>query len=186
MSKVVQFLRESKAELKKVVWPSRDNVVSSVKVVIISTILIAIILGLLDIGFTGLLDRIDEYSQQTGLTKKQIDFYESCKICLEAILHFIKRLANEIEPYNKENSIALYNIHKIQPVPVSSDNQDSLLGILSDGEAIVMIRPLLKKVKFEEVENFPKDWLEEKTQEIRKLNGKQTRKDFENWQFIVL
>lgn len=54
MSKVVQFLRESKAELKKVVWPSRDNVVSSVKVVIISTILIAIILGLLDIGFTQL------------------------------------------------------------------------------------------------------------------------------------
>lgn len=54
MSKVVQFLRESKAELKKVVWPSRDDVVSSVKVVIISTIIIAIILGLLDIGFTQL------------------------------------------------------------------------------------------------------------------------------------
>ena len=54
MSKVVQFLRESKAELKKVVWPSRDDFVSSVKVVIISTIIIAIILGLLDIGFTQL------------------------------------------------------------------------------------------------------------------------------------
>ena len=52
MSKVGQFLRESKAELKKVVWPSRDDVVSSVKVVIISTIFIAIILGLLDFGFT--------------------------------------------------------------------------------------------------------------------------------------
>lgn len=52
MSKVGQFLRESKAELKKVIWPSRDDVVSSVKVVIISTILIAIILGLLDFGFT--------------------------------------------------------------------------------------------------------------------------------------
>ena len=52
MSKVGQFLRESKAELKKVVWPSRDDVVSCVKVVIISTILIAIIRGLLDFGFT--------------------------------------------------------------------------------------------------------------------------------------
>lgn len=41
-----------KRSLKKVVWPSRDDVVSSVKVVIISTILIAIILGLLDFGFT--------------------------------------------------------------------------------------------------------------------------------------
>jgi preprotein translocase subunit SecE len=52
MSKVGRFFRESKAELKKVVWPSRDDVVSSVKVVIISTILIAGVLGLLDWGFT--------------------------------------------------------------------------------------------------------------------------------------
>ena len=52
MSKVGQFLRETKAELKKVVWPSREDVVSSVIVVIISTVLIAIVLGLLDFGFT--------------------------------------------------------------------------------------------------------------------------------------
>lgn len=52
MSKVGQFLRESKVELKKVVWPSRDDVVSSVKVVIISTIIVAIVLGLLDFAFT--------------------------------------------------------------------------------------------------------------------------------------
>ena len=51
MSKVMQFLRESKAELKKVVWPSREDVVSSVQVVIISTVLIAIVLGVLDFGF---------------------------------------------------------------------------------------------------------------------------------------
>ena len=52
MSKVGQFLRETKAELKKVVWPSREDFVSSVIVVIISTVLIAIVLGLLDFGFT--------------------------------------------------------------------------------------------------------------------------------------
>ncbi|MFA6856874.1 MAG: preprotein translocase subunit SecE [Treponema sp.] len=52
MSKVGQFFRESRAELKKVVWPSRDDVVSSVKVVIVSTVVIAVILGLLDWGFT--------------------------------------------------------------------------------------------------------------------------------------
>ncbi len=54
MSKMIQFFRESKAELKKVVWPTRDDVVSSVKVVIISTVVIAVILGLLDFGFTEL------------------------------------------------------------------------------------------------------------------------------------
>lgn len=52
MAKLGQFLRESRAELRKVVWPSRTDVVSSVKVVIISTVIIAIVLGLLDFGFT--------------------------------------------------------------------------------------------------------------------------------------
>lgn len=54
MSKVIQFFRESRAELKKVVWPTRDDVVSSIKVVIISTIVVAVILGLLDLSLTAL------------------------------------------------------------------------------------------------------------------------------------
>jgi preprotein translocase subunit SecE len=48
MKKIVQFVRESVAELKKVVWPSREDVISSVKVVIVSTLLIAAVLGLVD------------------------------------------------------------------------------------------------------------------------------------------
>ena len=48
MSKIVQFCKECVAELRKVVWPTRDDVISSVKVVAVSTIIIAIILGLLD------------------------------------------------------------------------------------------------------------------------------------------
>ncbi|MBD5443698.1 MAG: preprotein translocase subunit SecE [Treponemataceae bacterium] len=52
MSKVGQFFRESKAELKKVVWPTREDVFASLKVVIVSTIIVAVILGLLDFGFS--------------------------------------------------------------------------------------------------------------------------------------
>lgn len=52
MGKVTGFLKECGAELRKVVWPSRDDVVSSVKVVIVSTIFIAVILGALDMLFT--------------------------------------------------------------------------------------------------------------------------------------
>ena len=48
MKKVVQFIKESYAELKKVVWPGRDDVISSVKVVLISTVIIAAVLGLID------------------------------------------------------------------------------------------------------------------------------------------
>ena len=49
MGKIVQFIKESYAELRKVIWPGRDDVVSSVKVVIISTMIIAAALGLVDL-----------------------------------------------------------------------------------------------------------------------------------------
>ena len=49
MKKIVQFIKESYAELRKVIWPGRDDVISSVKVVIISTIIIAAVLGLVDV-----------------------------------------------------------------------------------------------------------------------------------------
>ena len=48
MNKIVQFFKESYAELRKVIWPSRDDVVSSVKIVIVSTIVVALTLGLVD------------------------------------------------------------------------------------------------------------------------------------------
>ncbi|HUW42004.1 MAG TPA: preprotein translocase subunit SecE [Rectinemataceae bacterium] len=48
MKKIVQFFKESYAELRKVVWPSRDDVISSTKVVIVSTIVLALVLGSID------------------------------------------------------------------------------------------------------------------------------------------
>ncbi|MBE6349589.1 MAG: preprotein translocase subunit SecE [Spirochaetaceae bacterium] len=51
MSKIVNFAKESVAELKKVVWPSKDDVLSSIKVVLISTVVVAVVLGLLDLLF---------------------------------------------------------------------------------------------------------------------------------------
>lgn len=48
MKKLIAFVKDSIAELKKVVWPSREDAISSVQVVIISTIIFALILGLVD------------------------------------------------------------------------------------------------------------------------------------------
>ena len=48
MKKMVQFFKESHAELRKVIWPGKDDVISSVKVVIISTLIVAAILGIMD------------------------------------------------------------------------------------------------------------------------------------------
>lgn len=54
MAKVIQFIRESVGELKRVQWPTKQDVWASIKVVIISTIVIAVILGLFDVGFSKL------------------------------------------------------------------------------------------------------------------------------------
>lgn len=48
MSKIIKFLKECVAELRKVVWPNREDVFASVKVVVVSTIVVAAFLGLLD------------------------------------------------------------------------------------------------------------------------------------------
>ena len=49
MNKLVKFIKESYAELKKVIWPTKEEVASSTKVVIISVVIIAMVLGLIDI-----------------------------------------------------------------------------------------------------------------------------------------
>ena len=54
MSKVGRYFKGSAAELKRVVWPTKEDVFASIKVVLISTIVIAVLLGALDLGFTSL------------------------------------------------------------------------------------------------------------------------------------
>ena len=58
MNKVVLFFKESYAELKKVVWPSRQEVVSSTWIVIISTLIFAGVMGLVDFLLILLMDVI--------------------------------------------------------------------------------------------------------------------------------
>lgn len=48
MKKVIRFFQESYAELKKVTWPSREDVAASTKVVLVSIVLIALALGFVD------------------------------------------------------------------------------------------------------------------------------------------
>ncbi len=48
MKKIIQFFKDSFAELKKVIWPNRDEVAASTKIVIISVIIFAAVLGLVD------------------------------------------------------------------------------------------------------------------------------------------
>ncbi len=48
MKKIFNFLKESRAELKKVNWPSKEEVLTSTRVVIISILIIASVIALVD------------------------------------------------------------------------------------------------------------------------------------------
>lgn len=55
MSKIkqfIQFLKEVKGELEKVSWPSRDEVVNFTIVVIVTVVIVAFYLGLIDYGLS--------------------------------------------------------------------------------------------------------------------------------------
>lgn len=56
MKKLFGFVRNSYAELRKVTWPSREEVGSSTRVVLISVVIFALILGTLDYLFLAGID----------------------------------------------------------------------------------------------------------------------------------
>jgi preprotein translocase subunit SecE len=58
MKKIILFFQESFAELKKVTWPNREEVIASTKVVLVSTLIIAALLGLVDFILFKLVDWI--------------------------------------------------------------------------------------------------------------------------------
>ena len=54
VDKVKEFFKEVKIEIKKVVFPSRDELIGSTSVVIITVLVISIFLGLVDLGLSRL------------------------------------------------------------------------------------------------------------------------------------
>ena len=52
------FFKESKEELKKVVWPEKKVVINATWVVLGITIIVAIVLGVVDLMYTNLLKLI--------------------------------------------------------------------------------------------------------------------------------
>ena len=58
VGQIVQFFREVKLELKKVIWPSRKQTIGSTAVVIALVVIISIFLGVIDIGLSTLITAI--------------------------------------------------------------------------------------------------------------------------------
>ncbi len=52
MQRLMQFFREVKIELKKVVFPNREELIGSTWVVIISVFVVSVFLGVIDLGLS--------------------------------------------------------------------------------------------------------------------------------------
>ncbi len=48
---LMKFFRESKAELKKVTWPTKSQLVNNTIVILVFVIIVTVILSVLDLGF---------------------------------------------------------------------------------------------------------------------------------------
>lgn len=58
MKKALQFIRESREELRKVTWPSRDEVTSFTVVVVITVIFMSVFLWIVDTGLMSLIKTV--------------------------------------------------------------------------------------------------------------------------------
>ncbi len=58
MEKVLDYIRESRAELKKVTWPTKQQMWYSTLDVIVVTFMVSAYLGLVDLLLTGVFSKI--------------------------------------------------------------------------------------------------------------------------------
>ena len=57
-NKVVKYFKDLRSEFKKVVWPTKKQVVNNTLVVLVTMIVVGLFVGGLDFGLTALLDLI--------------------------------------------------------------------------------------------------------------------------------
>lgn len=58
IQRIKEFFREVKVEIRKVVFPEKEELLGSTWVVIITVILVAIFLGIVDIGLARIVERL--------------------------------------------------------------------------------------------------------------------------------
>lgn len=58
MKKIIDFIRESIGELKKVNWPTREDVISQTIVVVVSLVIVSIVLTVIDFASLEIISKV--------------------------------------------------------------------------------------------------------------------------------
>lgn len=59
-ARMKKYFKETKAEMKKVSWPSKEQLVHNTLIILIFIAIVAVILSVLDIGFTKLIQMVTQ------------------------------------------------------------------------------------------------------------------------------
>ena len=65
-AKIKKFLKDYRSELKKVVWPTRQQVIQNTGVVLVAITFVAAVVGILDFGFGMGVKAISSIGQNMG------------------------------------------------------------------------------------------------------------------------
>ncbi len=57
-NRIKEFFKEVKVEVKKVVYPNKDELIGSTWVVIITVVVVSLFLGVVDLGLSKLVSRL--------------------------------------------------------------------------------------------------------------------------------
>ncbi|RJQ40189.1 MAG: preprotein translocase subunit SecE [Nitrospiraceae bacterium] len=57
-NRIKEFFKEVKIEIKKVVYPNKDELIGSTWVVIIAVVVVSLFLGVVDLGLSKLVSRL--------------------------------------------------------------------------------------------------------------------------------
>ena len=111
---------------------------------------------LMQLGFSGLRDRVLAAAQREGLTEKQKEFYHSCDIMLTAMNTAAHRLAEAVRPCNAANADALERISRgapqntydaLQLLVLYFHMHDNIFGtrVRTLGRLDVLLTPFIRK-----------------------------------------
>ena len=57
-SRIARWFRESRSELKKVVWPTRKQLINNTRIVIVAVLIVGAAMSVLDISFMWVIHRL--------------------------------------------------------------------------------------------------------------------------------
>ena len=58
MEKLQKYLKETMAEMRKMTWPTKDELIGSTIVVVVVSLIVSIFIGLVDRGLTAVIKQI--------------------------------------------------------------------------------------------------------------------------------